>query len=285
MAQDDPRTEPEVFLASGYRYGSAHCGLRADRSRPDVALVVSDRPAAVAGVFTQNRIAAAPVKLCRLRVPTDDARGFVVCAGNANACTGRRGLEDAMTMAADAARFAECRPEQMLVCSTGVIGQPLPMEKVKHGIHLAGGSLAPGCEAFERATNAILTTDTRTKVSTRKLRIGADEVHITGFAKGAAMIGPNMATMLAFVLTDAAIGSEYLAGLSKGAATETFNCVSVEGHTSTNDTLLFFANGPGRPLEGEAAARFEEVRSASARTWRGPSPPTPKARPTSSAST
>jgi glutamate N-acetyltransferase/amino-acid N-acetyltransferase len=161
-------------------------------------------------------------------------------------------------MTADAACFAGCRPEQVLVCSTGIIGQPLPMEKVKLGIQLAGESLVPGHEAFERAANAILTTDTRTKVSTRKLRIGVDEVHITGFAKGAAMIGPNMATMLAFVLSDAAIGSEYLAGLAKRAATQTFNCVSVEGHTSTNDTLLFFANGPGRPLEGEAAARFEE---------------------------
>ena len=258
MPQDDPRTEPEVFLASGYRYGTAHCGLRADRSRPDVAVVVSDRPAAAAGVFTQNRIAAAPVKLCQLRVPQMNARGFVVCAGNANACTGRQGLEDAMTMAGEAARLADCRPEQMLVCSNRR-HRPAP----SHGESEAwnsrrGASLALGREALQRAAHAILTTDTTTKISTRKLGTGADEVRITGFAKGAAMIGPNMATMLAFVLTDTAIDADYLGGLARKAAAETFNCISVEGHTSTNDTLLFFANGAGPPLEGEAAARFEE---------------------------
>jgi glutamate N-acetyltransferase / amino-acid N-acetyltransferase len=258
MAEPNPQLADDCFLATGYRYGAAHCGLRSDASRPDVALVVSDRPAAAAGVFTQNRIVAAPVKLCRLRVPTHDARGFVVCAGNANACTGRRGMEDAMTMAAEAARLAGCRPEQMLVCSTGVIGQHLPMEKVREGIRVAAANLDPSRQAFERAAHAILTTDTRMKVSTRRVRIDEQDVHLTGFAKGAAMIGPNMATMLAFVLTDAAVAPDRLTHLAGKAAVETFNCISVEGHTSTNDTLLFLANGSGPHIEGDAAARFEE---------------------------
>jgi glutamate N-acetyltransferase/amino-acid N-acetyltransferase len=258
MAEPNPPLMSDCFLATGYRYGAAHCGLRGDPTRPDVALVVSDRPAAAAGVFTQNRIVAAPVKLCRLRLPANDARGFVVCAGNANACTGQRGMEDALTMAAEAARLAGCPPEQMLVCSTGVIGQHLPMEKVKEGIRAAAANLDASRQAFERAAHAILTTDTRAKVSTRKIRIDDRDVHLTGFAKGAAMIGPNMATMLAFVLTDAPVAPDRLAGLARRAAAETFNCISVEGHTSTNDTLLLFANGSGPHLEGDAAARFEE---------------------------
>jgi glutamate N-acetyltransferase/amino-acid N-acetyltransferase len=258
MAELNSRLQTDCFLATGYRYGAAHCGLRSDASRPDVALVVSDRPAAAAGVFTQNRIVAAPVKLCRLRLPSKEARGFVVCAGNANACTGQRGMDDAMTMAAEAARLAGCRPEQMLVCSTGVIGQHLPMDKVTGGIRTAAANLDASRPAFERATHAILTTDTGVKVSTRKIRIDDRDVYLTGFAKGAAMIGPNMATMLAFVLTDAAAASDRLAGIAKRAAAETFNCVSVEGHTSTNDTLLLFANGSGPHLDSNTAARFEE---------------------------
>jgi glutamate N-acetyltransferase/amino-acid N-acetyltransferase len=258
MAEPNLEITAQCHLATGYRYGTAYCGLRSDASRPDVALVVSDRPAAAAGVFTQNRIEAAPVKLSRLRLPSKDARGFVVCAGNANACTGQRGMEDAMAMTAEAARLVGFRPEQMLVCSTGVIGQPLPMEKVRDGIRVAAANLDASQEAFERAAQAILTTDTRMKVSTRGIRIGDQDVHLTGFAKGAAMIGPSMATMLAFVLTDAAATPDWLAGLARKAAAETFNCVSVEGHTSTNDTLLLLANGSGPPLEGDAAARFEE---------------------------
>lgn len=245
-------------LARGYRFAGVPSGLRSEPGRLDLALIVSDAPAACAGVFTQNRVVAAPVQVCRERVPTSDARGVAICSGNANACTGRQGLNDARRMTAVAAEATGCRPEQMLVCSTGVIGRPLPMPVVEAGIRRAADELAADDRSFDRAAHAILTTDTRTKVSTRTFQLGT-EIRLTGFAKGAAMIGPNMATMLAFVLTDASIGAEQLAGLAREAAARSFNCVTVEGHTSTNDTLLLFANGQGPRLQHGEWERFREA--------------------------
>jgi len=249
-------------LAEGYRFAGVHCGIRPDPQRLDLALVVSDRPAAAAGVFTRNRVTAAPVRVCRERLPCADAVGVVVCSGNANACTGQRGLEDARRMTALAAEAVACRPEQMLVCSTGVIGRQLPMPEVEAGIRDAAQCLEPSSAAFNRAAHAILTTDTHIKVSTRTAILEGKEICLTGFAKGAAMIGPNLATMLAFVLTDAAVAPDDLFALAGRAAEQSFNCVSVEGHTSTNDSLLFFANGDGPRLQGDALARFEDVATA-----------------------
>jgi glutamate N-acetyltransferase/amino-acid N-acetyltransferase len=246
------------LLARGYRYAGVHSGLRPDPDRRDLALIVSDTPAAAAGVFTQNRVVAAPVRVCQERVPTADARGVVICSGNANACTGQRGLDDARRMTVVAAEAVGCRPEQLLVCSTGVIGRHLPMPAVESGIRLAAKELDGSAAALDRAAHAILTTDTRTKVDVLwSTSIDGIEVRYTGLAKGAAMIGPNLATMLAFVLTDAAVAPEDLAVIARRAADRSFNCVSVEGHTSTNDTLLLFANGLGPPLRGEALATFE----------------------------
>jgi glutamate N-acetyltransferase/amino-acid N-acetyltransferase len=246
-------------LARGFRFAGVHSGLRPDPDRLDLALVVSDRPAAAAGVFTQNRICAAPVQVSRRRVPTGQARGVVICSGNANACTGQRGIEDALRMADVAAASVGCQEEQMLVCSTGVIGRHLPMPVIESGVRAAAGELAAGPAAFDRVAHAILTTDTRIKVATRQLAIGDSEVRVSGLAKGAAMIGPNMATMLAFVFSDAAVAPTDLAALAVRAADQTFNCISVEGHTSTNDTLLLFANGAGRPLGGQDLACFNEA--------------------------
>ncbi len=244
-------------LARGFRFAGVHCGIRPDPDRLDLALVVSDAPAAAAGVFTQNRVVAAPVHVCRERLPREDARGVVICSGNANACTGQRGLDDARRMAAVAAEELACRPEQMLVSSTGVIGRHLPMDKVEPGIRAAAGQLQPSVEALGRAAHAILTTDTRIKVSSRTWNAAGADARLTGFAKGAAMIGPNLATMLAFVCTDAAVAPADLAAVARAATIRTFNCVSVEGHTSTNDTVLFFANGTGPKLRGDALAAFE----------------------------
>jgi glutamate N-acetyltransferase/amino-acid N-acetyltransferase len=246
-------------LARGFRYTGLHCGIRPDPDRRDLALVVSDAPASAAGVFTQNRVRAAPVHVCQERLPSADARGVVVCSGNANACTGQRGLDDARRMTAVAADAIGCRPEQILVCSTGVIGRHLPMEKIEPGIRTAAGQLSAGPEALDSVAWAIVTTDTRIKVATQAVEVAGVEVRLTGVAKGAAMIGPNLATMLAFVFTDAAVAPAELAMLAARAADQTFNCVSVEGHTSTNDTLLLLANGqahlPG-PLHGDDLARF-----------------------------
>src|SRR5262245_14471123 len=205
-------------LARGFRYAGVHSGLRPDPERLDLAMVVSDGPCSAAGVFTQNRVCAAPVRVCRERLPREDARGFVICSGNANACTGEQGMRDARRMAECAAQAVYCRPEQMLVCSTGVIGRLLPMPTIEGGIALAGKNLGGDATFLDRAAHAILTTDTKIKISTRSLNLDGVEVRLTGFAKGAAMIGPNMATMLAFVLTDAAVSQENLAALAPRAA-------------------------------------------------------------------
>jgi glutamate N-acetyltransferase/amino-acid N-acetyltransferase len=249
-------------LARGFRFAGLHCGIRPDPSRSDLALAVSTTPAAAAGVFTRNRVRAAPVRVCQERLPSDAIRGVVICSGNANACTGTRGLDDAKRMTALAAERIGCRPEQMLVCSTGIIGRHLPMPQVDAGIRAAADQLADTPAALDALAHAILTTDTRTKVATLKVSVGGGTVRLTGVAKGAAMIGPNLATMLAFVFTDAAVTPADLASLAARAAEQTFNCVSVEGHTSTNDTLLLLANGQAHqgsslaPLQGEDLGRF-----------------------------
>jgi glutamate N-acetyltransferase/amino-acid N-acetyltransferase len=250
------------YLAKGFRFAGLHCGIRPDPDRRDLALIVSDVPAAAAGVFTQNRVRAAPVRVCQERLPSGDARGIVVCSGNANACTGPRGLDDARRMTMVAAQAIGCRPEQVLVCSTGVIGRPLPMPQVESGILAAATLLADTPTAFDDVAHAILTTDTRTKTSTRQIDLDGLAVRLTGMAKGAAMIGPNMATMLAFVCSDAPVAAADLAVCTRRAAEQTFNCISVEGHTSTNDTLLLLANGTAaggldRRLGREGLARFE----------------------------
>jgi len=249
-----------MILAEGFRFAAVPCGIRPNEpDRLDLALVVSDRAATAAGVFTQNRVCAAPVRVCRERLPRGDARGIVICSGNANACTGEQGMKDARRMTAVAAGAIGCQPEQMLVASTGVIGRLLPMDKIEPGIVQAARQLAADAPAFERAAQAILTTDTKIKVSTRSLTLTDKEVRLTGFAKGAAMIGPNMATLLAFVVTDAAVSQDDLATVAPRAADQSFNSISVEGHTSTNDTLIFLANGQGPPLKGDALARFNQA--------------------------
>ncbi|HEY1378119.1 MAG TPA: bifunctional glutamate N-acetyltransferase/amino-acid acetyltransferase ArgJ [Gemmataceae bacterium] len=253
----------DVHLARGYRYAGVHCGVRPDGGdRRDLALIVSDAPAAAAGVFTQNRVVAAPVVVCRERLPAAAVRGVVVCAGNANACTGEQGLADARRMAEMAAAAVGCRAEQMLVASTGVIGRPLPMDAIATGIPKAAAALTPAVNGLNAVAHAICTTDTRIKVASRRVELDAGgEVCVTGFAKGAAMIGPNLATMLAFVLTDAGgLTPEFLRDTLAAAADRSFNCVSVEGHTSTNDTVLLFANGAsGHTVAGRDLLLFSQA--------------------------
>jgi glutamate N-acetyltransferase/amino-acid N-acetyltransferase len=251
-------TAPAAWhLARGYRYAALHCGIRPDPTRRDLALVATPG-AAAAGVFTRNRVRAAPVRVCQERLPAGDVRGVVICSGNANACTGRQGLDDARRMTAVAAEELGCRPEQVLVCSTGVIGRHLPMPQVEVGIRGAVAELTETPAALDALAQAIQTTDTRLKVATRQVEVEGRQVRLTGVAKGAAMIGPNLATMLAFVFSDAAVAPADLAVLAPRVAAQTFNCVSVEGHTSTNDTLLLLANGQagGAALRGEGLAHF-----------------------------
>ena len=245
----------EWHLASGYRYAGIVSGLRKEPDRRDLAVIVSDRPAAAAGVFTQNQVCAAPVQISRGRVPRADTRAIVICSGNANACTGEQGLADARRMAELVSLEIGCLPEQVLVASTGVIGRPLPMPILEAGIPKATREAMPGREAMSNAAHAILTTDTGIKIATRQ----HPAFTVTGFAKGAAMIGPNLATMLGFVLTDAAIAEPDLHHILKLAVDHSFNCISVEGHTSTNDTVLLLANGEGPRLTGHELAKYQEA--------------------------
>ena len=247
-------------LPANYRFCGIHSGLRPEPLRLDLALVVSDRPASSAGVFTQNRIIAAPVHVCKERLPRPDARGIVICSGNANACTGEQGMSDARRMTQLLASELQCPDEQVLVCSTGVIGRLLPMEVFETGIPKAFRTLTSEPKGFEDAATAIMTTDTKIKVCSHEITLpNGKKVTLAGFAKGAAMIGPNMATLLGFLLTDAAVESGDLQHILKASVEKSFNCISVEGHTSTNDTVLLLANGEGEPLKGSALHAFSNA--------------------------
>ncbi len=247
-----------VVVPGGYRLSGVYCGVKRNASKLDLSLVVSDRPAVAAGVYTQNRVFAAPVALDRSRTPAADIRAVVVNSGNANACTGQRGLGDAETMARAAASTCGGTEKQALVLSTGIIGAFLPMDKILSGIRAAAAALAADEDALLSAARGMMTTDTTHKLAGRQISVTGRKVQITGMAKGAAMIGPNLATMLGLILTDAALEPAAAQALLREVVDATFNCISVDGHMSTNDTVLLLANGAagGRPLTGADLKAF-----------------------------
>ncbi|MGQ9574172.1 MAG: bifunctional glutamate N-acetyltransferase/amino-acid acetyltransferase ArgJ [Thermoguttaceae bacterium] len=244
---------PKGFLVAG-----VHCGLKRDLRKPDLTLVFSQTPAVAVGVFTQNLVFAAPVALDRARTPSDRIRVVVINSGNANACTGRRGLEDAYEMARLGAQACGVEEDQALVLSTGVIGHYMPMDKVAQGIKLAAAQLASDEQALVCAARGMMTTDTVHKLAGRTLALGRREIQLTGMVKGAAMMGPNLATMLGLIMTDAALDAPSAKALLVQAAADSFNCINVDGHMSTNDTVLLLANGAagGGPLAGEDLVAF-----------------------------
>lgn len=227
-------TSAKGFLACGVA-----AGIKANRN--DMALLVSDRPAVSAGLFTSNRVAAAPVLVDRARVAAGKCRGVVVNAGCANACTGQPGYEDAVEMARLAAEAVGVPEAEMLVGSTGTIGRRLPMGRIADGIKLAKSALRS--EGGDEAAHAIMTTDTVAKQAALKVKLGGVDVTIGGMCKGAGMICPNLATMLCYITTDAVIGAEALQSALKTAVSKSFNRITVDGDQSTNDTLIVFANG------------------------------------------
>jgi glutamate N-acetyltransferase/amino-acid N-acetyltransferase len=232
-----------IRLPQGYRAAGVYSGVKRADNKLDLALIVSDRPAVAAGVYTKNLVCAAPVKIDRERTPSDSIRVVAINSGVANACTGDQGDADARQMAAWAAESVDARPEQALVMSTGVIGSMLPMEKIQAGIKAAAGKLGDSPQSLEDAARGIMTTDTVPKICGREVTIGGIPTRITGIAKGAAMIGPNMATMLSLVMTDAALRKEDAHAALLAAVDESFHCISVDGHMSTNDTVILLANG------------------------------------------
>ncbi len=246
-----------VTAPKGFRAAAVTAGIK-KREQPDLALLVSDVEASVAGVMTVNRIKAAPLILDQPRIKRGRGRAVVINSGCANACTGTEGLEDAKVMVAETARALNVDERDVLVASTGVIGTRLPMERVKGGITRAAMQLSP--MGGSQAAAAILTTDTMSKEIAIREASGRIAITVGGMAKGSGMIHPQMATMLAFITTDAAVPPRTLQTLLKRTVASTFNTIDVDGETSPNDLVLCFANGQAKnpPLTGGAAlAKFE----------------------------
>jgi glutamate N-acetyltransferase / amino-acid N-acetyltransferase len=234
-------------LPRGFRFASASCGLKkkGHTGARDVAMIVSDPPASAAAVFTQNLVQAPPVVLSRehVRASAGAMRAVIVNSGNANCSVGPEGMVAARKTADFVAELLGCGARQVVVCSTGVIGIQLPVDRVLKAAPELAESLAATPFAFDGLSRAIMTTDTRPKRTAASCRIGGKAVRIIGCAKGAGMIHPNMATMLSFVMTDAAIEPGVLDVALRDVVSRTFNCITVDGDSSTNDTLLVMANG------------------------------------------
>ena len=230
-------------VPKGFTFAAAHCGLK--RSRLDLGILISETPATAAAVFTTNQIAAAPVLASRahLEESRHEMRGLIVNSGNANCCTRVNGYAASIaTTRKLAAELGDTEPSQLLVCSTGVIGAPLHVEKILDAVPQLVRERRAEAGAFEEFSRSIMTTDTRPKWAAAKCRVGGKQVRLLGCAKGSGMIEPNLATMLAFIVTDAAVAPPVLSRALKSAVGPTFNSITVDGDTSTNDTVALFAN-------------------------------------------
>jgi glutamate N-acetyltransferase/amino-acid N-acetyltransferase len=234
----------EASLPHGFRFAATACGLKKTGAL-DLGLLCSDFPASAAAVFTQNLVVAAPVTISKehLRASKGRMRGVIVNAGNANCATGAVGYAAAQRTVNEAAKRLGCHAEELFVCSTGVIGVTLPLEKIVRALPVIARHRRPSARSFAELSLAICTTDTRPKTAAASFKMSGKRIHFVGCAKGAGMIHPNMATMLAFVITDAAIAPALLQKTLRDVTSRTFNAISIDGDTSTNDTLLVLANG------------------------------------------
>jgi len=253
-----------ITLPAGFRAAGVQCGIKAS-GREDLALIVGDDLVSAALMTTSNQVVGAPVLWCRRVLPAGAGRvrGIVINSGNSNVCTGRRGERDAGAMAAQAARAVGAEPEQMLVASTGIIGHLLPMAKVRRGIAAAAAAL--GRRDDRAVIRAIMTTDTREKSAVVRTRLGGAAVTVAGIAKGAGMIAPHLATMIAVITTDARVAPRLLGRLFRSAVAGSFNALTIDSDQSTSDTAAVFASGragraigPG-PDERKFAAALAEV--------------------------
>ena len=250
----------DSFRVPGFRAAGVHCGVKARQL--DLALIASDGPAAAAGVFTRSTVVGAPVELSREHVKSGSARAIVANSGRSNVAMGDRGRRDAATMASAAGAALRAPAGEVLVASTGVIGEPLPMGKIKTGIQAASRALSAG--GFSRAARAILTTDTRPKLAATTVDLGGRSVTVAGIAKGSGMIEPNMATMLAFLVTDAPVAAPFLRRALRESCDASFNRLTIDGEGSTSDTVFLLAGGaaggdPLRKASSAGAGRFEQA--------------------------
>jgi glutamate N-acetyltransferase/amino-acid N-acetyltransferase len=249
-----------VTSAKGFKAAGNAVGLK--KVKKDMAIIVSEVPATAAGCFTTNVVKAAPV-LWDMKTVANKISGIVVNSGNANACTGEQGLKDAETTAACLGELIGCTKDNVLVCSTGVIGVNLDMDKVINGVKATYPLISDKKESGDVAAEAIMTTDTYAKTISVEIELGGKKVTLGGMAKGSGMINPNMATMLCFITTDCAISKEMLDKALKACVVDTFNMITVDGDTSTNDTVLVLANGLAGneeiTSEGEDYEKFKEA--------------------------
>ncbi len=239
-------------LPLGFRYAGVACGIKAS-GKKDLAIISTDTPAICAGVYTQNIVRATSIDWNRRMTPCDSFRALVVNSGNANACTGFDGIKNNQTMACEVANHLDTEPANVGVLSTGIIGVQLPMKEVIAGIDAATTALSAEEENFTAASVAITTTDKSPKTNHLTYNIDGDQVRISAMAKGAGMIGPKMATMLAVVMTDAALTPTVAQSILKTANDKSFNRISVEGHMSTNDAVMLIASGKSKAKLDSAA--------------------------------
>jgi glutamate N-acetyltransferase/amino-acid N-acetyltransferase len=240
MAVKAPSDAARADVPRGFTAGAAKAGVKTGvAERLDVGLIVSDRPCVAAGVFTTNQVIAAPCVLTRKHLEAGTLRGIVANSGIANACTGDEGDRAAVAMAEAAAKAMGCAPNEVGVASTGVIGWQLPIDRISAAI----AAIRPSANGFDDFSRAIMTTDTRPKVATAEANVDGVTIRALGIAKGSGMIHPNMATLLGFVVTDAQIAADDLRAITRRAADQSFNAISVDGDTSTNDMLLVLTNG------------------------------------------
>lgn len=235
-----PAAFPELPSVAGVRLAAAETGIRY-KNRPDVLLAVLEPGTAVAGSFTRSKSRSAPVDWCVESLKGGSARAVVINAGNANAFTGKAGVATVSAVAKSAAKLLGCKPHEIFQASTGVIGEPLDPSFITNALPKLAQAAQP--EAWGMAARAIMTTDTFPKAATARVKLGGKTVTINGIAKGSGMIAPDMATMLVFLFTDAAIPAKVLQKLLTGAVDKSFNCITVDGDTSTSDTVLLFATG------------------------------------------
>jgi glutamate N-acetyltransferase/amino-acid N-acetyltransferase len=235
--------DESVSLPLGFKTFGIHSGIK--KAKKDLGLIYSKSKANAAAVFTTNKVKAAPVLLSMNNIINNEAQAVIVNSGNANACTGEEGYQHAVKMVEKVASLLNISFNDVLICSTGVIGVPLPLEKIFIGIEEIHKNLNNTSDLFDFAYS-IMTTDTFPKIYSKKIQIGKSTITLTGIAKGSGMIHPNMATMLSFILTDANISKTALVSSLKESVNKTYNMVSVDGDTSTNDTVIILANGEAK---------------------------------------
>ena len=241
---DIKKTDGGVCAAEGFSAAGFYCGIKESITRKkDLAFIKSDVMAKAGGVFTTNKFAAAPVEWCREVIKGGEAQAIFANSGNANACTGKKKKKNVDKTLDLVAHYRRLPKDKILVCSTGVIGVQLPMSMLSGGVPSVIADLSPLALGSEHAADAIATTDTYIKEYAVEYEFGGKTVHVGGIAKGSGMIHPNMATMLCFITTDLKLSSEAVQTACKAVADDTFNMITVDGDTSTNDTMLVLANG------------------------------------------